>query len=439
MTYDEALAFIHDTRYRGGKDGVKHMRLLAERLGNPQEKVPMIHVAGTNGKGSVCAYLQSMLRSAGYRVGLFTSPFLERYNERMRIDGVSIPDETLVQHTQRVADAVWKLRAEGVYPTEFEINTAIAFVYFAQDKVDIAVIEVGLGGRFDSTNVITPLVSVITTIGLDHTKLLGNTLGQIAFEKAGIAKANVPLVLYPDAPDEVVESVSSVCQEVGAPLVRLPSGCVRLMAQTAQGSVFRFAHGCFQDWQISIEIPGAHQVNNAATALCALLVLREHGWKLSDCALLKGLRRARWPGRLEWVNAAPAVLLDGAHNPQGVQALSAFLERHLAGKNLVAVTGMMRDKDVESAVKILSPHVQSVVTAPPDSPRAISPQDLSRLYVRQVKQVLACSSLADAYEQAKVWAGQDGIIVATGSLYLTGAMRTLLAVPENHLMESGGQ
>ncbi|HML47494.1 MAG TPA: Mur ligase family protein, partial [Clostridia bacterium] len=260
MTYDEALAFIHDTRYRGGKDGIKHMRVLAERLGNPQNKVPMIHVAGTNGKGSVCAYLQSMLRAAGYRVGLFTSPFLERYNERMRIDGVPIPDEALVRHAERVAQAVWELREEGVYPTEFEINTAIAFLYYAHERVDIAVIEVGLGGRFDSTNIITPLVGVITTIGLDHTKLLGNTLGQIAFEKAGIAKKNVPLVLYPDAPDEVVESVSSVCQDVGAPLVRLPSGCVRLMAQTAQGSVFRFANGCFQDWQISIEIPGAHQV-----------------------------------------------------------------------------------------------------------------------------------------------------------------------------------
>ena len=439
MTYEEALTFIHDTRYRGGKDGIKHMRLLAERLGNPQARVPMIHVAGTNGKGSVCAYLQSMLRAAGHRVGLFTSPFLERYNERMRMDGVPIPDETLVRHTERVADAVWKLRADGVYPTEFEINTAIAFSYFAEERADIAVIEVGLGGRFDSTNIITPLIGVITTIGLDHTKLLGNTLGQIAYEKAGIAKPGVPLVLYPDAPDEVVESVSSVCREVGAPLIRLPAGCVRLMAQTAQGSVFRFAHGCFQDWQISIEIPGAHQVNNAATALCAMLALREKGWKLSDCALLKGLKRARWPGRLDWVNGTPPVLMDGAHNPQGVQALAAFLERHLSGKSIVAITGMMRDKDVDSSVKILSPHVQAVITVVPDSARAVSAQDLARLYVQQGKQALACSRLEDALRQARIWAGPDGVVVVTGSLYLTGAMRTLLAVPENALMEGGGQ
>ena len=405
MTYEEALVFIHGTQ--GKKNGLQNMFLLAERLGNPQQRIPMVHVAGTNGKGSTCSFIQAALRVAGYRVGLYTSPYLQCYNERIRIDGVPIPDDALARQTGVIAQAVHDLRRDGIWPTEFEIGTALAFQHFAAEQVDVAVIEVGLGGRLDPTNIIQPRVCAITTIGLDHTKILGDTLETIAREKAGIAKPGIPLVLTPDASDDVAETVSFCCSQVNAPFIRLS-----------------------QDYDIAIGLPGKHQFANATTALGVLQVLQQQGWKITSENMINGIAHAQWPGRLEWIPGSPSILLDGAHNPQAMAVLAAYLSE--IDKRIIGVVGMVRDKDASTAMPILAPYLADAYATILDSPRSMSPDSLIDLLGKGT----ACETLLEAFTYAKAGAGPEGVVVCTGSLYLVGAMRTLLGLPTSTLLHA---
>lgn len=408
--YQAALAFIHGAYGKGRKNGLENMRALLARLENPQNDFPAIHVAGTNGKGSVCAFLYAALHCAGLRVGLYTSPFLQRYNERMRVDGLPIPDADLAAITGDVAREVEHLHREDVLPTEFEIGTAVAFLYFARAKVDIAVIEVGLGGRLDPTNVIRPRACAIAAIGLDHTKVLGDTLPQIARQKAGIAKRGVPLVLSAQADDAVRRAVMDACAAAGAPFLLAKEGT-----------------------PYPLGMAGAHQQQNAAVALEALYMLKAQGFVIPEAAMAQGFARARWPGRLEWVMEAPPLLLDGAHNPQGARALAAYV-RTLPKRRTVLLCGILQGKDWRGIVGALSGIADAAVALSPESHRALPAGTLRDGFARENVPAEEAESLEAGLEKARALAGPGGRVVAAGSLYLVGALRTLALGQDDALL-----
>ncbi|MDR1262419.1 MAG: bifunctional folylpolyglutamate synthase/dihydrofolate synthase [Oscillospiraceae bacterium] len=443
-----ALEFIHDTRFRGGKNGLTNMRRLMADLGNPQERLRCVHIAGTNGKGSVCAFIQAILRCAGYRTGLYTSPYLQTFNERIRVDGKPIPDGDLIRLTDRVSKVVGALRGEGIFPTEFEIITAIGFLYFDEVRVDAVVVEVGIGGRLDSTNIITPMVTAITSIDLDHTKMLGATVERIAFEKAGIAKPGVPMILYPGADEAIVNVVRGRCATVGAPFVqlkqeRIPAGFCRYWPASRcqrqhepdEGVIIKRENG--EEIGYCVGLLGAHQGGNSATARAACAALRECGLRIPDSAIDDGLLRAAWPGRLEWVRAKRAdfprvVLLDGAHNPQGARALADYLDALRMPVTLV--TGMLREKDAEGFARIITPRVHRILTVAPDSTRAIPAVELARVFNEASRATggnggiaTPCPTLSAALHLAKSSSTFPmGWCAVAGSLYLVGEARTLL-------------
>lgn len=403
LRYEKALAYIHNSYGQGKKNGLANMNVLLAKLNNPHHCFPSLHVAGTNGKGSVCAYLQAVLRCAGYHTALYTSPFLQCYNERIRIDGIPIPDEVLVTCMQYVSEAVDALRVEGIRPTEFEIGTALAFTYFARSHVDIAVIEVGLGGRLDPTNVIHPLVCGITSIGFDHMKVLGNTLSAIASEKAGIAKKGVPLILSSQVDEEAAQAVKLQCEAVGAPLI-------------ASGSPYTGELGLL----------GVYQRQNASVAQKMLEVLCDLGFSVPENAMREGFRRANWPGRLEWVQGTPPVLLDGAHNVQGAESLLHYV-MSLPRLYTVLLFCVMQDKDYENIIDIVAKIADAVITVPVHNERCLDPSAAAAAFTRCGVHATACQSLAEGLDMATSNALQhNGRIVAAGSLYLVGELRTLI-------------
>lgn len=410
FTYPEALAYIHGMYGLGEKHGVDNMHALMAKLGNPHQKIRAVHVAGTNGKGSVCAFSQAILRCAGYSVGLYTSPFLQRYNERIRLNGRPIPDEDLAEITSIVAEAVESVRDEGIKPTEFEIGTAVAFVYFARQAIDFAVIEVGLGGRIDPTNILRPEVSAIAAIGFDHTKVLGDTLELIAAEKAGIAKPGIPMVVSGQNSGSVLDVIRRRCEEVEASLI---------IAKPTDG--------------FELGLKGEHQQYNAGLAVGIVEQLKAQGVHVPDNAIANGLSKARWPGRLEWVSENPSFILDGAHNLQGAEALASYLKA-LPVSRIVLITGMLRDKDWEAIAGVLARAVDEVVTVKPDSHRALAADTLVQVFERHGRPACAAASLQDALVQAHGIAGQQGVIVIAGSLYLVGEARTVLGCPDNTLL-----
>lgn len=419
MNGQEAIAYIHSLYGMGKKVGLQNSLMLLRLLGDPHRRLKMVHVAGTNGKGSTCAMLESMLREQGYKTGLYTSPYLQVYNERIRINFKPVPGRVLARAVERVKAAADYMRACGLgAPTEFEVGTATAFCVFDDQKVDYAVIEVGLGGRFDPTNVITPLVSVITSVSLDHTKILGDTREAIAREKAGIAKPGVPLVVYRQA-TEIIGAIKQTAEIVGAPV----------FVADAPNHVVLDSHGANFDYKefthLRINLPGSHQTINAATALEAVRFLRERGVELSDRAVRTGLRHCVWPGRLEWIGEN--ILIDGAHNPNGAAALAEFVSRHLSDRTVAMVCGVLRDKDHQGIISRLAPCVKKVFTVSPDSHRALEQELLAKEFEALGTLAVGCESVRAAIDEALDFVGEDGVVLIAGSLYLAGEARTLLA------------
>ncbi|NLG25591.1 MAG: bifunctional folylpolyglutamate synthase/dihydrofolate synthase, partial [Clostridiales bacterium] len=363
-TAAQAIGWINGLRYAGEKHGLDNMRRLLSDLGDPQKGLKMAHVAGTNGKGSTCAMLERMLRENGLKTGLYTSPYLMRFNERMRVNGAPIDDATLVRLASRVREAAEALVARGVRPTTFELGTALAFLYFREAAVDAAVIEVGLGGRLDPTNVIEPAACLIAPIGMDHTRLLGDTPEQIALEKAGIIKPGVPVAIACQ-PDGVRAVLRAAAQERGAPLTDLCEHEARNLRETARGAAFEL-----DGLPVEINLAGRHQVGNAGLAIAGVRLLKEAGLPIDIDRALFGIRRAVWPGRLEW--AGEDVLLDGAHNPHGAAALVVYLQTWLAGREVVPVVGMMRDKAIDQCAALYAQVARRAVATQIDYPRAAS-------------------------------------------------------------------
>lgn len=423
MNAEQVIEAIHGSYAKGSKHGLRNMHMLLEQL-CPVCRVPVIHVAGTNGKGSTCAMLESILRAAGYRTGLYTSPFLQMYQERIRLDGLPLSDELLVRYGEPLVAVSHKLEEQDVQVTPFEMGTALALSVFEGEGVDVAIIEVGLGGRLDPTNVVQPCLCGITAIGMDHMNFLGNTLGEIAGEKAGIIKQGVPVVCHP-AEEGVAAVFAAKAAEMQAPLRQLDHAMLLDAQSDAYGSVASYQ--LENEWkQVRIPLPGAHQLTNAMTVLAMVEELCKQGWNIPDAAVYAGIAGTRWPARLEWCGK---VLIDGAHNPQGIAALRDYVQTYLPDEKRVLLTGVLEDKLQPEMLGMLASLGQQIVTVTPDNPRAMQAGELAQRLNAVGGKAQAADSLEAGLARAKTLAGETGIIIAAGSLYFAGGLRTVLGLP----------
>lgn len=416
MNYSEALSYIHSISWKGSVLGLGRTQELLQKLGNPEKRLRFIHIAGTNGKGSTAAMLSSVLQSAGYRAGLYTSPFINRFNERMQIDQQCISDDELAELTAEV-----KPIADGMadHPTEFELITAIGMVYFARHACDIVVLEVGMGGALDSTNVIdVPEVAVITAMGMDHVRELGPTMADIACAKAGIIKAGGDVVSYGGNPeaDAVFERI---CRERGARLHRPDFAAIVPGPFGLDGQ--RFSYGAWDD--IRIPLAGSYQMQNAAVVLTTIGVLRNKGWRISDAAVYAGMAGTHWPARFEVLCHDPVFIVDGGHNPHGIRATAHSLKRLFPDRRIVFLVGVMADKDVESILGLVAPLAERFFTVRPDNPRAMAADELARRIEKLGVPAEPCASVEEGVRRTLALARPNGVACALGSLYMSGDVR----------------
>ena len=426
MTPKEAIDYIEQFTWSTTKLGLERTQQLLRALGDPQKKLKFIHVAGSNGKGSTCAMLAAILQAAGYRTGLYISPYIQDFCERMQIDGQNVPGEQLAEITERVrviADALED------HPSQFELVTAIAMEYFYENRCDIVVLEVGMGGALDSTNVIdAPEVAVITNIGLEHTEYLGDTLEKIAATKAGIIKTGCTAVCYDGAP-EVTEVVKADCKKKKVPLKCVDFGRMEPGAETLDGQAFRW-----DGKEMRVALLGPHQLHNTATVLHTVEALRERGWKIPEACVLQGLAEVKWPARLEVLRRDPIFLLDGGHNPQCAEALAAAIDKLLPGRKVVFLLGVLADKDYPAIMDIVMPYAKKFICLTPFSHRALTARKLARYLKDKGASASAYGSDVErAIRAAEKAAGKRGAVVAFGSLYLAGHVRTVYQEmhPEN--------
>lgn len=419
MKYVEALSYLNEQGRFGIKPGLERIKLLLERLENPQAGIAFVHVTGTNGKGSVSSMLTSIFQAAGLRTGKFISPHLERWNERINIDGQDVSDEDFSSAIGKVKEVADTIEVEDLLPTQFEILTAAAFLLFKKAKLDLVVLEVGMGGLFDSTNVITPECSIITNIGIDHTQYFGETLEAIAREKAGIIKQGIPVVTG-------AESVAlNILIDKAVPLkADLHSFRIDFTAINLGGDVthqrFMFRKGEFVA-NFTVGLGGDHQVANAALAVMASRLLSEKHPEITVEAMQKGLLEVKWPGRLELLGENPTVILDGAHNFNGAQALRMALDKFYPGQDVCFIIGIMEDKDVESVINVLVRDTDFLIAvSADDSLRAAKPENIVKF---SKAKSLMINNLAGAIDKANEIAGKEGLICIAGSLYLAGLVK----------------
>ncbi len=415
MTYPETLSYIHAVQWAGHKPGLSRTQALLAALGNPEQRLKFVHVAGTNGKGSTSAMIANCLQHAGYKVGLYTSPYIHCFNERIQINGVQIANEALVDLVTRirpVADAMQDV------PTEFELITAIGMLYFAEQGCDIVVLEVGLGGTLDSTNVIPcPEVAVITALGLDHTAELGGTLAEVASAKAGIIKAGGQVVSYGDAP-EADAVIATVCAAQSATLTPASWGTLHLKETSLTGSTFDYA-GLEN---LRIPLLGRYQPRNAALAITALQALAQCGWEIPEAALRAGLESVAWAGRFELLRTTPPFVLDGSHNPHGLAATTHSLRELFPAQKYTFVVGAMADKDITEMVSLIAPLAKRVITVTPNNPRALPAPDLAAKFTAQGVTAIAAHSIAEGVAMAEKLA-RNGVVCALGTLYFSADVR----------------
>jgi len=426
MNYEEALNYINDKNKYGSRLRLDSIRRLLELLGNPHKGLKYIHIAGTNGKGSTASYIATMLEEAGYKVGLFTSPYLEKFNERISINGIDIPDDKVAEITEKIKDSIQIMLKEGCdHPTTFEIVTALGFVYFKEENVDYVVLEVGLGGRLDSTNIIDEsILSIITTIDYDHMDVLGDTLGKIAYEKAGIIKEKGLVLSYPQQ-KEAIEVIEKVCKERKAQLIVCPMENVSIVKLTDQGSVFNFKFKNTVYKGVEISLLGEHQVYNAALALTAMLLLREKELvDITDEEIRWGLKKTKWRGRLEVLNRNPLFVIDGAHNIQGVKTLAENLKRFQYDRLILGI-GILKDKEVEQMVKIIAPLADEIVITEANIYRKMEAEELEKVINKYNDNTYIERDIKKAIDRAYELAKEDDLILFAGSLYLIGDVRKI--------------
>lgn len=427
MTYQETLDKIHSFQKYGSRLGLERMTRLMELLGNPQERMNVIHVAGTNGKGSVCRYLYSVLQENGYKTGLYISPFLERFTERIEFNGLEISEEDLARCTELVLEKVDQLISEGMdSPTEFELITAIAFHYFSEQEMDFLVLEVGLGGVGDSTNVMSkPAVSVITSISFDHMEYLGDTLEKIAVQKAGIIKPGVPVICHVE--DETAASaIVRIAEEKGAPVYGITDIAYQIREMKDSGYIFDTVIQGTPYERLAISMMGLHQIENAVCALTVLEILKKEGKvKLDKRKTYLGFQNAKHNGRFEIMGTHPYIIIDGAHNEAGAEALAAAIKNHFPEKKILMVMGILADKKIDKLVEIFGSIADEFVATEPDSPRKLVASVLCEKLQNAGKQ---CIAVPDPEEACGYVAGlhQYDVILFAGSLYLIGKVRGIL-------------
>lgn len=413
MTYNEALGYIHSVVWMGSRPGLSRTQELLRLLGNPEREMKFIHVAGTNGKGSTCSMLNSILKAAGYKVGLYTSPYIVRFNERMCINGEPISDGELAELVSAIKPLAESMEDK---PTEFELITAVAFLYFKRNNCDVVVLEVGMGGRLDSTNVIEqPVVSVITGVALDHTSVLGSSVSKIAFEKAGIIKKCCPVV-YGGSDDEAFGVIAERSSECDSKLVRTRMDDIVVHRMGVDGTDFDY--GDFKNLHLSL--CGSYQPENASTVLETVGVLNENGFDITLDNIKEGLSNVRWRARFELLAEDPAVIFDGSHNIQGVTAASESIKRFFNGK-VVMLMGVLADKDYRDMVEILSPLAEKLFAVTPDSPRALDSKNLADVFRTFGVESESFESVDDGVRSAYEYAKKENLpLVMLGSLYMYG-------------------
>ena len=412
MNYEQALEYIHSVNWAFCKPGLERITALCEALGNPQNKLRFIHVAGTNGKGSTSSMLASILQSAGYRTGLYTSPYIRTFCERIRVDGENIPKEELAALTERIRPIADAMEDK---PTEFELITALAFSYFEACACDVVVLEVGLGGRLDSTNVIeNTALSIITGIDFDHTALLGNTIEEIAHEKAGIIKENRP-VLFGGSRGAAYDTVEQVALEKNAPFCAVDRSSYLQKNATLEGTTFDYLH--YTD--MHLPLLGAYQPYNATLVLTAIELLKEQGFQIDDTAVRKGLERVRWPARFELLSRDPIIIYDGGHNPEGVRAAVASVKAYFGEQRVNLLSGVMADKDRGEMIETMKPIIARAFTVTPNNPRSLAAADYAAQLTSYGIEASSYASVAEGVRAAIESSKQEGIpLVCLGSLYL---------------------
>ena len=421
MDFDEAVGYYHSLNRFGVQPGLERIKALCAELGNPQNELKCIHVAGTNGKGSTCTIIASVLRAAGYNVGLYTSPYVVEFRERIRLNGDFIPKNALCRVTEQVSDAARRLNERGIFPTEFEAVTAAAFLFYAHSGCDVVVLETGLGGRFDATNIIEkPVVSVITSVSLDHTAVLGDTVGKIAWEKAGIIKYNRPVITIAGQPYDAAQVIKKCSEENNSEIIFVEKeDMFENVSETLSGSDVTYRGN-----RLHIPFGGAHQRENLSLCLACFDVLRKNGFDISDSAVQNGTASAFIPARTEIMHRDPLVILDGSHNVSSTAALAAFLKEFLPDGKAVAVLGMMADKDMSSSLKNLLPYFSHVIATKPSNPRAVDAEKFASLVRGGGCESTAVEKPCEAVDRAFDLALElQEPIVVCGSLYLAADVR----------------
>ena len=419
MNATEAIEYIHSVCWKGSIPGLGRTQALLEKMGNPEKKLKFVHIAGTNGKGSTAAMTASILRKAGYRTGLYTSPYIYRFHERMQVDGLEITDEELSEITEYVKPLAESLTES---PTEFELVCCIAFEYFVRKQCDIVVLEVGMGGAFDATNVIeTPEVAVITNIGLDHTEVLGDTVEKIAETKSGIFKENGHAVVYRSTPS--VEAVyEKVCAEKHVKLVKADFDSLRLKKHTLDGQIF----DCGDRKDLVLPLLGDHQLHNASVVLSIVDTLKTIGWNIHEQNIRDGMKDVKWPGRFDVVSHSPLFIIDGGHNPQCIEALVKNVEDYLHDRKVIALTGVLADKDYADMYVPIMPFVNQFVCITPPNPRKLESAELAKYLRTKGAHAVGSDSIMDGVKTALELAGSDGVVLCFGSLYSIGSIRDAL-------------
>lgn len=429
QTYEEALSWIHGRLRLGMKPGLTRMEWMMERLGHPEKKIKTIHVAGTNGKGSTVSYIRNILQEAGYKVGTFTSPYIETFNERISVNGKPISNDEIVSLLQVIKPLAEELEeTEHGGPTEFEVITAMALYYFGENHgIDFVIMEVGLGGRLDSTNVITPLVSVITSIGFDHMNILGNTIEEIAGEKAGIIKSNVPVVTAVDQ-RAAIDVIGDKAKKMNSPFYQLGQDFFILDHQSNNGETFslKTMNKTFQN--INITMKGTHQVRNASLAVMTVHILQTNNIvQVEENELVAGLEKTKWIGRFEEISKEPLVILDGAHNPEGIKSLVDTISAHLSKKQVHIIFSALSDKKLDTMIGQLEDVAETLTFTSFDFPRAASTQELyenssAREHILQIDDWR--TAVKTGVERAST--KENAALVITGSLYFISEVRGFL-------------
>lgn len=422
MNFEQTVNYIENSMRFGCRPGLERTAGLLELLGNPHRKIKCVHIAGTNGKGSTTAIISNILKSAGYKVGTYTSPHLYKMTERMVVGGVQISEENFVKYAEKVIDKMKFMEENNMeVPTQFEMLTAMAFLYFEETKVDVAVIEVGLGGMYDATNVVDAILSIITSISYDHTEILGDTIELIATEKAGIIKDNATVVLYPQIFNEAENVVEGYSKKKNAKLVKVSADQARLLKFDIMGQSFDYSYEDVKLSNLKVPLLGDHQIKNSTVAVTAAIELSKLGFDIKGEHIRTGLETVEWACRLSVVSKHPLIIIDGAHNEDGVNSLKDAFIKYLSAKNIILLIGMLGDKNYTYALEELAPLAKHIIASEPISPRALKAELMAETAKKYNDHVEEEADIIKAIEKAKKLADKDSVIVICGSLYLAGS------------------